>query len=96
MAGDLSVGMLTSFLLYSVYLAFNFGALSTVYADLMKAVGAAERMLGLMDQTTTSTPMRVGGLKLGSFQGRLDFKHVSFTYPQVVNLRALLVQKYQY
>ena len=96
MAGELSVGMLTSFLLYSVYLAFNFGALSTVYADLMKAVGAAERMLGLMDQTlSTSTPLRVGGLKLGSFQGRLDFKHVSFTYPQVVDLLALVVQKYQ-
>ena len=82
-AGEISVGMLTSFLLYSVYVGFNFGALSTVYSDLMKAVGAAERLLSIMDRSpglpAYDAPDR--GLTIPSFKGRVDFKDVSFHYP---------------
>ena len=35
LSGEITVGRLTSFLLYSIYVGFNFGTLSTVYRSLM-------------------------------------------------------------
>ncbi|RYG40946.1 hypothetical protein EON68_03640, partial [archaeon] len=43
----LTVGELTSFLMYSLYVGFNAGSLSTVYTDLKKAAGAAARILAI-------------------------------------------------
>lgn len=46
--GRLSVGALTSFLLYSVYLGFNTAGLSSVYAEGMRSLGASERVFAIL------------------------------------------------
>lgn len=49
LVGDLSAGQLTSFLMYSLYAAFNSSNLSTVYADFSKGVGASEKVFEILD-----------------------------------------------
>ena len=90
-AGELSVGMLTSFLLYSVYVGFNFGALSSVYGDLMQAVGAAERLFALMDRTPALPPYDAAmrGRTLEKFHGRVVLRDVSFSYPSRPDVKIL-------
>jgi ATP-binding cassette subfamily B protein len=77
--GDLTVGGLTSFLVYTLLVAFSLGGLSDLWAELMKAAGAAERVFELLDRRP-SMP-REGGLVLPQPVGNIELKDVAFTYP---------------
>ena len=41
--GQLDVGSLTSFIFYTIYMAFGLTILSNLYTDFMNALGASER-----------------------------------------------------
>lgn len=47
-AGDISAGELTSFLMYSLYAALHAGNLSTVYTELSKGAGASKRVFEVL------------------------------------------------
>ncbi|CAM9306059.1 unnamed protein product [Scytosiphon promiscuus] len=47
-SGVLSVGDMTSFLLYSTFLAVNFSGLTGVYSQIMRALGASERVMSII------------------------------------------------
>ncbi|APR79288.1 Lipid A export ATP-binding/permease protein MsbA [Minicystis rosea] len=78
-SGALSAGGLTSFLVYTLLVAFALAGLSELWADFMKANGAAERIFELMDRAP-SIPV-AGGSELAGVDGRLDFESVVFAYP---------------
>ena len=75
----MSVGDLTSFVLYTLMVALSLGTLGGLWADLMRAVGAAERVFGLMDRQG-SLPNE-GGIVPASIEGHVRFDHVVFAYP---------------
>jgi ATP-binding cassette subfamily B protein len=78
-ANKMTVGGLTSFLIYSLMVAFALGALADLWADFMRASGAAERVFELIDRLP-SIPS-TGGERLASVQGRIEFQEVRFAYP---------------
>ena len=47
-AGDISLGELTQFVLYAIFIAGSIGALSETWGDLQRAAGAMERLVELM------------------------------------------------
>ncbi len=77
--GALTKGELTEFLIYTLLVAFSLGGLSDIWADFMKASGAAERIFELMEREP-AIPAR-GGLELAEVEGRVDFEAVAFSYP---------------
>ena len=77
--GVLTVGSLTSFLIYSLTVAFSLGALTDLWADFMRASGAAERVFELLDRQPAIPPS--GGERLASIQGHVQFEQVHFAYP---------------
>lgn len=77
--GRLSVGGLTSFLVYSMTVAFSLGALTELWADFMRASGAAERVFELMDRPPAIPAS--GGERLASTEGRVQLQEVRFSYP---------------
>ena len=77
--GVLTVGSLTSFLIYSLTVAFSLGALTDLWADFMRASGAAERVFELLDRQPAIPPN--GGARLASIQGHVQFEQVHFAYP---------------
>ncbi len=77
--GTMSVGSLTSFLIYSLMVAFALGALADLWADFMRASGAAERVFELIDRRPAIPAS--GGERLPSVQGRVEFQQVRFAYP---------------
>lgn len=94
--GLITVGDLSTMLLYSVYAGFSISALLSYYGDLMKAAGSAERIFDLLETEKTPsrgrvTPTQVlkGAMdKEGSrmktwpqVRGPLIFEGVSFAYP---------------
>ena len=74
MAGTISAGDLTGFLMYSLLLAGNVSSLSGTYAEVMKAVAAADRVWEIVDRQPTipSTDldriMPLLGMKLGEIK----------------------------
>ena len=85
--GKMTVGGLTSFLIYSLMVAVSLGALADLWADFMRASGAAERVFELIDRTPAIPA--TGGERLASVQGRVEFQEVRFAYPTRLDVPVL-------
>lgn len=78
-SGAISVGELTSFLMYTAYAGSSLFGLSGFYSELMKGVGAASRLFELQDRNPTMYPTI--GQAVKSARGPIEFKNVTFSYP---------------
>ena len=79
LAGTMTIGDLTAFLLYTLSAAFALGALAGLYGDFMRAIGASERVFELMDRPHgIEAP---GGAPIGEVAGAIRFEDVHFAYP---------------
>jgi putative ABC transport system ATP-binding protein len=77
--GVMTLGDLTSFMMYTVFAGSSLFGVSGFYSELMKGVGAASRLFELQDRKP-AIPATVG-LKVVSAQGPIKFDHVTFAYP---------------
>lgn len=78
-AGALSVGELSSFVLYTLFVAMSFGTLSDLWAEWARVTGAARRLFDLMDRAPTmQAPAHAVEVASPSV---LTFDAVSFSYP---------------
>ena len=78
-SGAISIGELTSFLMYTAYAGSSMFGMSSFYSELMKGVGAATRLFELQDRDPTISPTK--GAKVESARGPIRFENVSFAYP---------------
>ena len=73
----LTSGALAQFLAYAVIVAVSFAAISEVWGDIERGMGASERLLELLEQPgeklSVDTPEKVAG--------DIHFKNCSFCYP---------------
>jgi ATP-binding cassette subfamily B protein len=76
--GTMSVGDLTSFLMYTLTVAFSIGALSSLYEDFSKAIGASARVFELLDRVPE---LQTEGATLPSVRGEVSLRDVVFSYP---------------
>lgn len=84
--GQLTLGELTSFMLYTFTVAFSIGALGSVWQAFMKAAGASERVFEIIDQE----PSIISGSIIPSEPVRsLRFDHVGFAYPSRPEIEVL-------
>jgi len=78
--GQLSIGALTSFILYAAYTAISIGGLSNFYTELNKGIGSATRIWEIMDRKPL-IPIRGGFIPSSKPRGEITFKNVCFNYP---------------
>uniref|UniRef100_A0A8C9PQM8 ATP-binding cassette sub-family B member 10, mitochondrial n=1 Tax=Spermophilus dauricus TaxID=99837 RepID=A0A8C9PQM8_SPEDA len=80
-AAHMTVGELSSFLMYAFWVGLSIGGLSSFYSELMKGLGAGGRLWELLERQP-QMPIDEGvTLREKSFQGALQFKNVHFAYP---------------
>ena len=80
-AGDITPGRLSQFVLYAVFAASGLGQLSEVWGELSQASGAAERLFEIMSvKPTIKPPARPVALPEPA-RGEIAFEHVRFAYP---------------
>ncbi|EWC46979.1 hypothetical protein DRE_03741 [Drechslerella stenobrocha 248] len=77
--GAISIGELTSFLMYTAYAGSSLFGLSSFYSELMKGVGAASRLFELQDRKPSHSLTE--GKKVVSAKGTITFEDVVFSYP---------------
>jgi len=83
--GEMSMGDLFTFILYSVFVGASLGGIADLYSQLQKAIGATENLLEILDEE----PESAGQLELSSQKGTIEFKEVSFSYPNRKDITVL-------
>lgn len=88
--GEMSVGNLTTFILYSIFVGAAMGSFPELYAGLQKAVGASERVLEILDEKGEAISIQIkdNGIKQ-RITGNLDFDKVVFAYPSRTEITVL-------
>ena len=80
--GHLTVGSLTEYILYSLFVGAAMGTFPELYANVQKAVGASERVLEILAEENEPISTNVAENKTQSIiKGNLDFRNVVFSYP---------------
>ena len=88
-AGNMSVGELVQFVIYSVMVAGGVGALTEVWGELQRAAGATERLVELLNaDDSVADPARAIHAPTRP-RGEISFDHVSFEYPSRPGISAL-------
>ncbi|WP_410771819.1 ABC transporter ATP-binding protein [Fontibacillus sp. BL9] len=77
----ITVGDLSSFLLYANLFAKPFNEITGVITQLQSATASAQRIFQVLDEPTESTD-REDALNLKPEQGTITFRHVKFAYQQ--------------
>lgn len=77
---EMSVGTLTSYILYVMTVAFSAGLLGSLYTDFMSAFGAGHRIFELLEKSTVNAENFHKPLKSIS-KGMIEFKQADFSYP---------------
>jgi subfamily B ATP-binding cassette protein MsbA len=79
--GTLTLGALTSFLLYGVAIGTSLGTIAGLYGQLQEGAGAVQRVFELIDERPTI--FDVGATQdLDAVAGRITFEGVSFAYEE--------------
>jgi len=75
----MSVGVLLSFVLYTITVGFALAGVAGLFGSLMKAVGANTRVFEILDRVRAINTS--GGDLIDDFHGHLKLEDVSFAYP---------------
>jgi len=77
------------FLLYTVMIAASFGGISSLIGNIQKAVGATERLLEIINSEIEIDIENTTTQKTPIFKKSIEFKNVSFHYPNRSDLEIL-------
>lgn len=75
--GEMSVGELVSFVLYTTFIGGSIAGLGDIYSQLQKAIGSSERVLEILEEE----PELEQGAVSEKFEGKIEFANVGFRYP---------------
>lgn len=87
-AGEITVGELFTFILYSSYVGASSGGIAELYAQMQKAIGATERVFELLEEV----PEKINSTEIQNFpkiKGDVSFQNVAFTYPSRKEIQVL-------
>jgi ABC-type multidrug transport system fused ATPase/permease subunit len=87
-AGEITVGELFTFILYSSYVGASSGGIAELYAQMQKAIGATERVFELLEEI----PEKINSTENQNFpkiKGDVSFENVAFTYPSRKEIQVL-------
>ena len=88
-AGSMTGGELASFVLYALMVAGAVGTMAEVWGDIMRAAGATERLIELLQSEAAIKEPTNAQTLLNPRQAAISFKNVLFHYPSRPQIAAL-------
>ncbi|MEX2512024.1 MAG: ABC transporter transmembrane domain-containing protein [Cyclobacteriaceae bacterium] len=85
-AGEMSVGDLVSFVLYTTFIGGSIAGLGDIYGQVQKAIGSSERVLEILDEEPEAQLDHSG---TGRVNGQIIFEGVTFHYPTRLEFKVL-------
>ncbi|MCF8257104.1 MAG: ATP-binding cassette domain-containing protein [Flavobacteriales bacterium] len=86
--GEMGVGDMFQFVLYSMFVGASIGGIAEMYAQMQKALGAAERVLEIMEEQAEPFSGAATPLKQ-PIVGRMEFAAVNFRYASRPEMQVL-------
>ncbi len=86
--GEITVGELFTFILYSSYVGASSGGIAELYSQIQKSIGATERVFELLEEI----PEKISTSQVATIEkikGEVVFKKVSFSYPTRAEIQVL-------
>lgn len=80
-SGDMQVGDLFSFILYTAFIGGAIGGLGNLYTELTSAIGATERIQEILDRTSEVEPLNNKLAPHERLHGEVSYQNVRFSYP---------------
>jgi ABC-type multidrug transport system fused ATPase/permease subunit len=87
---ELSVGSMTTYILYAMFVGAAMGTFPELYANVQKAIGSSERVMEILNEV--SEPISIipeQNLTKKTISGNLAFKNVVFAYPSRTEITVL-------
>jgi len=84
-SGEMSVGELVSFVLYTTFIGGSIAGLGDIYSQLQKAIGSSERVVELLTEEEEAG----AGEQITDFKGNIEFDAVGFHYPTRTEVEVL-------
>jgi ABC-type multidrug transport system fused ATPase/permease subunit len=88
-AGEITVGELFTFILYSSYVGASSGGIAELYAQMQKAIGATERVFELLEEVPEKIKSTESAASIDKIKGNVTFKNVAFHYPSRKEIKVL-------
>lgn len=80
--GEISVGDLTTYILYSIFVAGSMGSFPELYANIQKAIGSSERVIEILDEKQEDIGLLDKEKTIRyRIDGEIAFDEVTFSYP---------------
>ena len=89
LAGQLSAGELTAFMFYAVIGAGAVATISEVIGEIMKAAGASERLIELLETPSGLVESKIPKSLPANITGHVRFESLGFSYPSAPELTTL-------
>ena len=84
--GEITGKQFDKFILYTIFVGMAFGSLPDLYAKLLKAIGATEHLLDLIDEDAEEIDNAMTSVPI---EGNLRFNDVRFRYPSREDIEVL-------
>ena len=84
--GELSIGSLFSFILYSVFIGASVGGMADIYSKIQKAIGATEHLMDILDEESEHLTESVENKDI---EGAIKFDSITFSYPSRPDIKVL-------
>jgi ABC-type multidrug transport system fused ATPase/permease subunit len=88
-AGEITVGELFTFILYSSYVGASSGGIAELYAQMQKAIGATERVFELLEEKPENINSIQNNTIPTKLNGEVRFTNVAFSYPSRKEIQVL-------
>jgi ABC-type multidrug transport system fused ATPase/permease subunit len=85
--GEITIGELLQFAIYSALLGASFGGSAELFAKLQKSIGATEHLMDILEEETENISLTETSDI--SINGNIEFKDVSFSYPSRRDIQVL-------
>lgn len=89
-AKEITVGELTTYILYSMFVAGSMGSFPELYANIQRALGSSERILEILKEKQEDIHIAATNKTIDQhIHGDLSFEHVAFSYPSRSDIQTL-------
>ncbi len=78
---ELTIGQLVQFIIYTVFIGASVGGLGDMYGKVQTSLGAADRILEILDEAEEPTNKTSQSSQVLTVEGNIEYDQVSFSYP---------------
>lgn len=87
--GEMTIGDLTAFIIYTTFIGASVGGMGDVYAKIQKTIGSSERIKEILEEEPEIEVNENHKINKADLKGKIELKSLSFSYPSRKDITVL-------